>query len=217
MDYDEKHDELESSSSLRTQLIEAQILDSRLEGKESDTHGSSSHHNESLELIASDYTNNISDNTVNENSVALKEIDDTIVRLQEWHLKREFNKKEREEDMLKSIDFEKEQVIEADLDISLNENNEDDIEGISRNVKRDRAKASLATVEALLQRKYLPNHIVDLSRLADQDLLMKKNLMILEVYMYLHQIYFFYFLTHSFYMYVFFDIYACVRIYAHMF
>jgi hypothetical protein len=109
MDCDENH-ELESSSSLRTQLIEAQILDSQLEGKESDSHG------ESFELIASDYTGNISDNAVNENSMALKEIDDTIVRLQEWHLKRESDRKTIEDDMLKSLDFEKEQAIESNLD-----------------------------------------------------------------------------------------------------
>jgi hypothetical protein len=109
MDHDENH-ELESSSSLRTQLIEAQILDSRLEGKESDSHS------ESFELIAKDYTGNISDNAVNENSMALKEIDDTIIRLQEWHLKRESDRKIIEDDMLKSIDFEKEQAIESNLD-----------------------------------------------------------------------------------------------------
>jgi hypothetical protein len=98
--------------------------------------------------------------------------------------------------------------------------NEDDIEdsGISRNMKIEKAKASLANVESLLQQKHLPNHIIDLSRLADQEMLMKKNLMILEVYIHISvysckciHIYILYICIYIYkYVYIYTFIYICI-------
>jgi len=176
-------DSSSTSSSVRTHLMKAQILDGELEASASATAsavgggggggvGGVGDDDAGLlaELLADDKENQI------DGAAVLSEMDDAIVRLRKWQLDREITRLEMEAELQHALDLKAARTAASSSSSSSSAsssasalNHDDDGDGGSGRAAAASQRA-LVAVEALLQAQITgPDRRIDLSVLAQQD------------------------------------------------